>query len=81
MATNPQAAEEATESKDIDMDMPLDMNIGLKHQMSMESNPFDCVEMDDDLMALTSGDLDVLGNEDQGKSASYVSPEEKQVED
>jgi|TARA_B110000285_G_C15008949_1_gene555373 hypothetical protein len=49
---------------DIDIDMPLDIGLGLKHQMSMESNPFDCAEMDDDLMALTSGDLDVLGNED-----------------
>ena len=49
---------------DIDIDMPLDIGLGLKHHMSMESNPFDCAEMDDDLMAFTSGDLDVLGNED-----------------
>ena len=59
--------------------MPLD--IGLKHQMSMESNPFDCADMDDDLMALTSGDLDVLGNEDQGKSASFISPEQNPAEE
>lgn len=49
--------------------------------MSMESNPFDCADMDDDLMALTSGDLDVLGNEDQGKSASFISPEQNSAEE
>jgi hypothetical protein len=33
--------------------------------MSIESNPFDCENMEDDLIQLTSGDLnDVLGNED-----------------
>jgi len=48
--------------------------LGLKNQTSIESNPFD--KLDDDLINLTSGgDLDdFLGNEDQGRSASFINP-------
>lgn len=74
----PQKAAEVKETEHIsptnDIDFAPDAGqLGLKNQMSMESNPFDCME--DDLTQLVSADLDgFLGNEDQGRSASFISP-------